>query len=435
MLRFTCARRVIVFCGILAGLSLLGACTGSPPPEREAPFTVEDHIVFDRFHGEHLGNLIYRPNDEEGEFIGWGRLPLQQWSYGTSSQTQLVQETDEIQYTDGGTVGNGEYRYTNGGTILDVDQDGDYEVIVGRGEGEATADSELYWYDDQSDSQYWEEHYIADTGQGSYVAPHDVEALTVELPSGETVRGVVGNIGREDVFFLETPEDPTDPWIRHAVGSFESGEHSGMEIVDMNADGRTDVVTGMFWIETPEDPRQENWTFHRYGRWDESNEGWGGMNMHGVADFDGDDELEIVVTEAEIPDARLAIFDRSSGDGTEQWNATMIEQGLDAPHSLVVADLNDDGHPDFVVGEMTAGGWNFPLNPNPTIWGYMNQGDGSFERYTISEGWGVHEMRRLPERRDGNIVLYAADEIQPQKFDGMVTPLNIWEISPVGSSE
>jgi hypothetical protein len=185
----------------------------------------------------------------------------------------------------------------------------------------------------------------------------------------------------------------------------------------------------MFWIEAPSDPRQDGWTFHRYGTWDRDNEGWGGMNKHGVADFDGDGEVEIVAAEAEIPGARLSLFDREADNGTGLWNETPIEEALYAPHSLVVGDLNEDGQADVVVGEMTAGGWSFPLNPNPKIYGYVNQG-GQFERYTIAEGWGTHEMRVLPERRDGNLVFYAADEIQPQKFDGMRTPVQYWVIAP-----
>jgi hypothetical protein len=202
-----------------------------------------------------------------------------------------------------------------------------------------------------------------------------------------------------------------------------------MEVVDVNDDGRNDIVSGMFWIETPADPRQDDWTFHRYGTWDRSNEGWGGMNMHGVADFDGDGQLEIVASEAEIPGARLSLFDRTSDDGTGLWDETPITDDLYAPHSLVVGDLDADGNPDFVVGEMTAGGWSFTLNPNPKIYGYVNEG-GQFERYTIAEGWGTHEMRVLPERRDGNLIFYAADEIQPQKFDGMRTSISYWVIAP-----
>lgn len=78
---------------------------------------------------------------------------------------------------------------------------------------------------------------------------------------------------------------------------------------------------------------------------------------------------------------------------------------------------------------MTAGGRDFTLNPEPKIYAYINR-HGRFDRYLISKGWGVHEMRVLPERVDGDLVIYAADEIQPHKFDEMTTYVNYWIIGP-----
>lgn len=427
MLFRLCLRSWILGLCTLIGLSVLVPCAAGQA--QNAPFEVEDHVILDLLEEKHIGNMVYRPGDGAGEFLAWGRLPIHRWPYGSAQQTQLVPERLDVQYTDSGTLREGEQRYTNGGTLLDVDQDGTQELVVGRGTGEAIRNSRLYWFDERPDSTYWQEHYIADTGEGGYVAPHDIEAFTAELASGEEIRGVVANIARQDVFFLEVPDDPTQPWIRHEIGSFPVADQSGMEVVDVDGDGRQDIVSGMFWIEAPADPRQDDWAFHRYGTWDRDNEGWGGMNKHGVADFDGDGEVEIVAAEAEIPGARVSLFDREASDGTGLWAERPIEEALYAPHSLVVGDLDADGREDFIVGEMTAGGWDFPLNPNPKIYGYVNR-DGGFERYTIAEGWGVHEMRALPERREGNLVIYAADEIQPQKFEGMRTPLSYWVIAP-----
>ncbi len=154
------------------------------------------------------------------------------------------------------------------------------------------------------------------------------------------------------------------------------------------------------------------------------------MNKHGVADFNQDGMPDIVLTEAEIPDARLSLFLRKNEDGTGMWEEIFIDEGLDAPHSLVVADFNKDNLPDFLIGEMTAGGWDFPLNPNPKIFLYLNKGEGKFEKSVLYEGWGVHEMRLFPEQKEGKIMIYAADEIQPQKFSNMNTHVSYWLIGP-----
>ena len=368
-----------------------------------APFEVKKHVVLDQLGSRHLGNVVYRRGADGGYFVGWGRTPIQQWPYGSANQTQVVPALEG-------------QRYSNGGTVLDVDGDGADEVVVTRGEGEGIRDSKLYWFDEVEGQTQWQEHYIADTGEGNWVAPHDVEAFTASLPSGEEVRGVIANVDRHEVFFFEAPEDPTAPWERHAVGAFPVSEsQSGMEIVDVNGDGRKDIVSGMFWIETPADPRQDGWTFHRYGTWDHDNGRWGGMIMYGVADFDGDGQVEIVAAEAETPGARVGLFDRQEEDGTGLWEETLIEDDLYAPHSVAVGDLDEDGRADFVVGEMTAGGWDHrrrPLRPAGTAAGERSPrgGDGArrcgvgraeLRPHTGQQGADERRVRRQSSARSG----------------------------------
>lgn len=49
------------------------------------------------------------------------------------------------------------------------------------------------------------------------------------------------------------------------------------------------------------------------------------------------------------------------------------------------------------------------------------------ERVTLEEGWGVHEMQAAPQP-GGGWLLFAADEIQLQKFADMKTHVSCWEI-------
>ena len=144
--------------------------------------------------------------------------------------------------------------------------------------------------------------------------------------------------------------------------------------------------------------------------------------------MDGDGVNEIIASEAEIENARLGIFKRDPAYPDALWEYHEIDTGLYCPHSLVLADVDNDGSLDIIVGEMTAGGWSFPLHENPRIMAYINHGDYCFKRVTLVEGWGVHEMGVASGRRDGKVLIYAADEIQPQKFPGMNTHVSYWTI-------
>jgi hypothetical protein len=182
----------------------------------------------------------------------------------------------------------------------------------------------------------------------------------------------------------------------------------------------------MYWAECPADPRSESWKVHRFGHFDGG--GWGGMAKLAIADLDGDGQQDIIASEAEIPEARLGIFSRDTEQPDVLWKYREIDAGLYCPHSLVLADLDGNGKIDIVTGEMTAGGWSFPLNPRPRVRAYLGKADGSFERRDLAVGLGVHEMGLVPPKNEGRISIFAADEIQPQKFPDMQTHVNLWTI-------
>ena len=56
----------------------------------------------------------------------------------------------------------------------------------------------------------------------------------------------------------------------------------------------------------------------------------------------------------------------------------------------------------------------------------------NFQRTTLASGWGVHELDLAPPRKDGRVLILAADEIQPQKFPDMQTHVSTWTIQPAG---
>jgi hypothetical protein len=236
---------------------------------------------------------------------------------------------------------------------------------------------------------------------------------------------VVAVIDRRQLVWYEIPADPTGLWPKHEIAELPVKGQSGIAVGDIAGNQRSDVACGMFWAECPADPAQQPWKVRRFGHWEDG--GWGGMAKLELADMDGDGHSEIVASEAEIPNARLGIFSRDKSKPHGLWRCREIEAGLYCPHSLVLADLDGDARTDIVTGEMTAGGWSFPLNPRPRIMAFLNRGDQRFERHALAEGLGVHEMGSVPDKQKGVLTLFAADEIQ-QKFPEMRTHVSSWSI-------
>jgi hypothetical protein len=153
------------------------------------------------------------------------------------------------------------------------------------------------------------------------------------------------------------------------------------------------------------------------------------MNQLDLGDMNEDGKLDIIATDAEVPEARVGIFCRDMTNPGGLWKETIIDTATYCPHSLVVADVNKDNRPDILVGEMTAGGWWFPRNQNPHLYLYLNLGDMKFRKHILHTGWGVHMMRNAQLPNNDSIFVFAADEIQSW-YEDMITRIVGWAISP-----
>lgn len=361
--------------------------------------------------GEHLAQAIYRRTPGGGAIVAWGERVVE-WPLAENKLLEVFAR-------------QGDLHFYNGGCAIDVDEDGRDEIVVSRGRSRSGADPELLWLEEASPGEPWNEHRIDLLGRGP-IAPHDIQPLEAKLPDGRRVRGVVVVLERRVLAWYEMPADPAQAWRRHEIAELPRASQSGLAAGDLAGNGRADVACGMFWAECPADPTREPWRIHRFGDWEDG--GWGGMAKLAIADMDGDGRNEIVASEAEIPNARLGVFGFNPREPEAPWKCREIEKGLYCPHSLELADLDGDGRKDIITGEMTAGGWDFPLNDRPRIVAYLNRGQEPFERRELAAGQGVHEMHLMPGRTAGAWTLFAADEIQPQKFPQMKTHLGIWKI-------
>jgi len=371
------------------------------------------HILLSQLGEEHLAHAVLRRETKGDNIVAWGERILQ-WKLAVGAEIEEVLPSIEGS------------SYSNGGCAMDVDEDGNEEILVARGGKPTCENPDLLWFKQVPDSKTWVEYQIAHIGGGKWSAPHDILPITMKMSGRNPLKGVVIVMSRQQLIWYEIPDDPTKLWKKHDIGTFPANSQSGMILGDIAGNGRPDIACGMFWAECPADPTSQPWQIRRFGKWD--NNGWGGMAKLQLGDIDGDGVNEIIASEAEIENARLGIFKRNLNNPDALWEYHGIDNTLYCPHSLVLADINNDGKIDIIAGEMTAGGWAFPLRENPKIIAYINLDNYQFQRVILVEGWGVHEMGLAPERLDGKVLIYAADEIQPQKFSGMNTHVSYWTI-------
>ncbi len=87
-------------------------------------------------------------------------------------------------------------------------------------------------------------------------------------PSGESIRGVVAVLDRQQLVWFQIPNDPEQPWVRHEIGKTPRESQSGLAVGDLAGHGRPDVVCGQYWAECPADPTRQPWKLRRYGDWE-----------------------------------------------------------------------------------------------------------------------------------------------------------------------
>lgn len=214
---------------------------------------------------------------------------------------------------------------------LDVNGDGNIDIVS------ATWFARKLWWNENPGKAGgpWKEHVI-DTG-------HNVEfAFLVDLDNDGKAREVLPQFGSAAVSgALADPlawyEPKNGEFVKHIVSPRSYGH--GIGVGDINRDGRNDIITPKGWLEAPADPRSPNWTFHPDFDLDQT-------SFIYVLDVNGDGRMDLVTGLAH----NYGLFwMEQMPDG--KWTKHVIDDSWSQPHALTMADLNGDGQMDFVTGK------------------------------------------------------------------------------------
>lgn len=232
----------------------------------------------------------------------------------------------------------------------------------------------------------FEFHQLATGVGGVFIKLHDVDG---DGDQDILLTQFFGPPQLPSVLWLEQTSRPSaangyaGAWQQHTIDStIGLGYH--MELVDLNHDGRIDLVVGahnhqdntalvdangerilpgLYWFEIPADPRRSSqWTKHTISQSFRvtlagSPTSQGVPGIFGVGDIDGDGRLDLAVP-GDGNDQLYAFRQRSDGRFVEE----VIETGEKMFGMAVVADIDGDGSNEIIAAKHNSndGGASLP---------------------------------------------------------------------------
>jgi hypothetical protein len=268
-------------------------------------------------------------------------------------------------------------RIEAGGDFLDIDRDGDLDIVFG---GDSRSNQIWWWENPYPDYRgTWQRRLIKDHGGNKH---HD--QIFGDFDHDGLMELVSWNQRDSLLLLYEVPSDPrsSDPWKYSIIYKGEPKDE-GLAAADINLDGKMDIIGAGKWFE------------HKGGATFAPHTIDEGMNFSrsaaGQLVAGGPPEV---------------VFCPGDADGDAKWyewkNGQWITHSLGFVvhgHTLDLKDLNRDGMLDIFIGEMGKPGDG--ENADIIIW--YGDGKGNFEKEIIRTGQGIHEGRLGDLNGDGII--------------------------------
>jgi hypothetical protein len=285
-------------------------------------------------------------------------------------------------------------RIEAGGDFHDIDGDSDLDIVMGA----QSKAGEIWWWENPypkySPDTPWKRHQVIAVG-----GTHHDQIFGDFYGDGKVELVFWHNAGKR-LYLAELHPDPTKPWHCKEIAHLPQNKPNpeGLTRIDVDLDGKCDIVGGGYWFKHIEGTKFEanaidaEYRFTRSAAGDLIEGGW----------------PEIVLNSGDGI-GPLNLYEWKDG----QWVKRALIEKVDHGHTLQTADINSDGHHDIYTAEMYRPG----AGDKCKQWVLYGDGKGNFESQVVSTGIGTHEGRIGDLDGDGDIDILQKDFQKDQRVD------------------
>lgn len=294
---------------------------------------------------------------------------------------------------------------------LDVNGDGYTDLISANYRSES-----IFWIEHPGKSgEPWKTHLAEKPGA--------METARLADVNGDGRLDLLPNLMKSAAWWEIVPPNKAGEqprWVRHDLPQQAAGH--GIGFGDINGDGRGDIVAQKGWLEASKSRADGTWKWHP------------DFQLHGdasipvlVADPDGDGDSDLIWGRGH--QYGLYWLEQVREGEKRRWVQHEIDTSWAQPHAPLLADVDNDGREELVVGKRYFGhegrdpGEKDPL---AIYWYKFDREARKWQRHTISEGgkagWDL-DPKAVDIDADGDIDLIAPARSGLYLFENLlVTP-------------